>query len=393
MVGQTPEGLGADNVPDPGFRKLKHLGGKQPALAHFRPGIDVPVGKRDHVPEVGHPAEPSVRCDNVGKIALFRRQERKCRPAYKILQLPEPVKPVVMYRIVHAVQKKVHKPRNDRLRALRYQKFFKIVVPERGVFNEDLADDADLHSLARDDFYFRKAVEYQPVVLLHPPVSGLPGAELFSQPLRPYRGKPLGFTGYCLIGTHLIDDAHKQIAVKHAVNKSREHRQAEPEARGLFDPGKAEGDDRNVLISRLLQRLSQQRYIVRRAAPATGLKVDESHPVRIVFPRFKRGYELPDDKKSRVAGVVVNVAQAVFDYFGRASVKKHRVVAVAPHDADHHRKMHRQHCRRKYRVVFLHFPREGYVGFRFLFLHSELFPIFPSFDFPALAADTVKYRL
>ena len=51
VIGETPEGLGADDVVHAAVGKLQHLGGEQPALAHLRAVMDASLHQGRRVRE------------------------------------------------------------------------------------------------------------------------------------------------------------------------------------------------------------------------------------------------------------------------------------------------------------------------------------------------------
>ena len=182
-----------------------------------------------------------------------------------------------------------------------------------------------------------------------------------AQPLRPPVRTGLGSTRLHLIGLRLVHQRHQQVAVEHRAGHRHQLLHADVEARVLLDALKAEGDHRNLGIARLGQGLAQKRYVIRRAAAAAGLEVDQRHLVGVVVAGLERVDELADHQNRRVAGVVVHVLQPRGRDLRAGFVQQLHPVAVGAQHAHDHLEVHGQHRGHEYGVVLLHFLCEGNV--------------------------------
>ena len=182
-----------------------------------------------------------------------------------------------------------------------------------------------------------------------------------TQLLRPSVRAGLGSARLLLVGLGLVHQRHQQIAVEHRAGHRHQLLHADVEARVLLDALEAEGDHRDLGIARLGQGLAQKRHVIRRAAAAAGLEVDQRDLVRVVPAGLQGVDELADHQNRRVAGVVVHVLQPRGRDLRAGLVQQLHLVAVGAQHADDHLEVHGQHRGHEYGVVLLHFLREGNV--------------------------------
>ena len=138
-----------------------------------------------------------------------------------------------------------------------------------------------------------------------------------------------------LIRAGLVGDVHDAVAVDQGGDDLADERERQLEAGRLLKSAQIDGNDRDVLEARLLERLAQQEDVVAGAAAAAGLRDGEGDLVQIVLAGVQRVDELADDQQRRDAGVVVDVLEAFGHDAGAVVFEDFHVVAVQAEDLLH----------------------------------------------------------
>ena len=77
----------------------------------------------------------------------------------------------------------------------------------------------------------------------------------------------LGAALFQLIGAHMVQAAHEEVAVDQRVDRVHDESLGEREALVLLHAVEIDGDDRNVTIARLFQRATNEADVVARQQP------------------------------------------------------------------------------------------------------------------------------
>ena len=161
-----------------------------------------------------------------------------------------------------------------------------------------------------------------------------------------------------LIGLHLIAQQHQHVAVNERHEPLHDHPRRDGKAAGALHAGKRERDDRNKVHIHIVQRLAQHPDIVRGAAAAAGLELDERDLMYVVVPALERVELLADGADGGVAHVVVDIFQPHVDDLPALIVQNVQLVAVHPENAAEQVHVHRENVRRQNGVRRLHLRGE-----------------------------------
>ena len=264
MIRQTAERLGADDVFNSHFREFYHLGGQKPTLAHFRARADISLCQARRMREIRERFKVTVLFYNAADVAFFVADEFIRKFAQKhIKNASAAVKAIIVNIVVNTVKAEVHKPGNNGFRTLGNEEIFKVVVAERRIFDEYLADDADLDRAAFFERYRGEIGNYLFVVFLYIIISYLCArAEFSAEFFRPTVGKSLCLTFVYFVGASLVAKAQKQIAVNNGIQHTVQFGKRQFETGVIFNARQTERNNGNITVTRLFERFSEQRNVV-----------------------------------------------------------------------------------------------------------------------------------
>ena len=363
MVWQAAKRLGADDVVDlVVLDQLDHLGGQQPALTHLDALTDVTFGRLDGAFKVAGRLKVAVLLDQANHVALSAAQEFVDPAQHRRNRFSHAVQVVVKDDVVGAVKQKVVQARADHLAPFREQELLEVVVAQRRIFDIDLADDADLDLLFPAALHLHKALDD----VDHQLGDSLPAQQLFAEQLLGHGNavvhRLLAVALMDFIGDALVIERHDQIPAQHAVQRLQQHRHRQRESAGLLAFHKTGGDDRDVAVAALVERLAQQIDVVGSAAAAAGLGNQQRHLVQRQVAVLQRVDHLADDQLRRVAGVVMYVFQSLLDDAGTAVVQHLYLVPVVFQHVAQNAEVDGQHGGNQDGVGLFHF-----LGKRHLF--------------------------
>ena len=149
--------------------------------------------------------------------------------------------------------------------------------------------------------------------------------------------KGIDRAGHLLIWAGTVNNPHKEISVDQGMDGALQQAVIHFESGVGFDPG-TQGDDRNLFHSCFPQCPSDKTDVIGGAAAASGLCDDHGGAVKIVFAGQQRLHKLAHHKEGRVAGVIVDIFQSVFQ-FSHTAGKLNHVVAAGGQGWDQHIKM------------------------------------------------------
>ena len=156
-----------------------------------------------------------------------------------------------------------------------------------------------------------------------------------------------------LVGADLIGHPHDEVAVHHAVDQLADQAHGEVEARVLLQT-KGDGDDGHIVHPRLGQGLAQQVDVVGGPAAAAGLGDEQGHLVGVVAPVLDGVHELADDQQGGVAGVVMDIFQALVHHRPAVVVQLGHLVALQLQQLAEHAEVDGQHLGHEDGVLLLH---------------------------------------
>ena len=141
-----------------------------------------------------------------------------------------------------------------------------------------------------------------------------PAAQTFHQQVDRLFEGAVGSTRLGLVGAHLAQQLLERIDHRQREGdfERRAHVHLEPGVH-VVEVDVVVRDDRNLRIAGVVERLAQERLVVRKAAVANVLASADSDLVGVVLPATKRGERLADDDLRGEADVVVHVLFAQAD--------------------------------------------------------------------------------
>ena len=363
MVGQTAEGLCADDIAHAFVDQFQHLGSQQPALTHFHAHTHVARRHGGGMAEGGRRCEQVVLPDGADQIVLLVQEEAICNLIDAGLEKAQSVQFVVHDGVRDGVQEEVHQPAHDRFGALGDQELFQLVVAQRGEFDEYLAHDAHLEFGRRpagaDAVNGGEVRDDAAVGCLDITVAQASGGHLLCQTGAPLVRECLCRAGNGFVGAALIEQEHDEISVQDGVQSFVQQGERDFEAGHLLQSDRVERDDRYIGVACPDQRLAQQRDVVGGAAAAAGLRQQQGDFVRVVLSALQGGDELPDDQNGRVAGIVVDVLQSGINDRAAVAVQSDlqrlSLVAEPREHAGHDAEMARQHGGHENGIGLAHF--------------------------------------
>ena len=351
VVRQAAKRLEADDIWHTLVDELDHLARQEPAFACHVAEADMARGELGRLVDL-------VRCEEVAAVleGLAHRRavevddvdEHAPEEAVPLLAVEQPV---LDDWVVGRVEEEVDEVRHDDLRALLHQDLLDVVVRDRMVLREDLADNADFR--LPEFFIDRDIVEFLDNLLDR--ALELEVAAVLEDVLalcHPLVEETLRLTLLELIRHHAILDVLQEIAEDRGLDGGDEHRAREAEGIRLFRQA-VHGEDRHLREARVLEGLAQDAHVIRRAAGTAGLEHRDARVVGVVLTRLQRGDELADDDDGRVAHVVVDVAQAEVDGRLVRHLRHDEIVAIVAHDRLDELEVYRGHLRCENRVRLL----------------------------------------
>ena len=261
---------------------------------------------------------------------------------------------------VNAVVEEVQQVGHDGLGSLGLQQLDQMVVRERHILHQNFAHNADTRLAQR-------LVDGQRVKVRHNAAADVGIVPLrfgvherIDADLLPLLMDRLGAALFQLIGAHMIEAAHEEVAVDQRVDRVHDEALGEREALVLLHAVEIDGDDRNVTVARLFQRAADEADVVARAAAAARLRHHEGKVIGVVAARGHRLHELADHRDGREAGVVVDVLEPHVDGPSVVVLEQHHVVAVLGEHRLENIKVNGAHLGREQRPLLVaHFFREG----------------------------------
>ena len=353
MVGQAAEGLGADDVVGAGVNQLQHLRGEQPALAHLAALAQIALDQLPELGEVAGGAEAGLfqRSDHV-VLALFDVVHKEFadflfgEAAAVDVHIHDPV--------VDFKDHKVRQAGHHRLCALRQQEILQVVVAQRGELHIDLAHHADADFLLVVDGNSFEVLDDLRENLLHgAAVQALAPLEALHQVTDPVVNQQIRVALALFIGADLVGHVHDEVAVHHAVDQLLHQGNGQREA-GVALLAKADGNDRDIVHSRLFQRLTQQIDVVGGPAAAAGLGDEQGDFVGVIAAVLDGVHKLADDQQGGVAGVVVDVFQTLVHHVAAVVVQLVHLVALQQQQLAEQLKVDGQHLRHQNGVFVPH---------------------------------------
>ena len=261
---------------------------------------------------------------------------------------------------VDAVVKEVQQVGHDGLGSLGLQQLDQMVVRERHILHQNFAHNADTRLTQR-------LVDGQRVKVRHDAAADVGIAPLrfgvherIDADLLPLLMDRLGAALFQLIGAHMIEAAHEEVAVDQRVDRVHDEALGEREALVLLHAVEVDGDDRNVTVARLFQRAADEADVVARAAAAARLRHHEGKVIGVIAARGHRLHKLADHRDGREAGVVVDVLEPHVDGPSVVVLEQHHVVAVLGEHRLENIKVNGAHLGREQRPLLVaHFFCEG----------------------------------
>ncbi len=157
-----------------------------------------------------------------------------------------------------------------------------------------------------------------------------------------------------LVGADLVGHVHDDVAVHHGVHRLADKGEGQLEAGVLLQTGQVDGYHGDVGHVRLLQGLAQQVDVVAGPAAAAGLGDEQAHLVGVIAAVLHRVDELADDQQGGVAGVVVDVFEALIHDAPVVGGEHIHLVALALQQLLHHAEVDGEHLGHQEGVLLLH---------------------------------------
>ena len=355
MVGQTAEGLGADDVGGAGVDELQHLGGEEPALSHL---IAVPQIALDHSVQVLEGArctEAAGALQRLDHVLLTGLDVLHKELAGSLLDPLAAVQIHVHYPVVDLEDHEIGEAGDHGFGPLGEQKVLQIIVAQGGELYIDLTHDAHPHLLLPGDGDGGKVgadgVKVGPHLAAAHPLTLL---EALDQPALPggdhgVSGAPLPLIGPDLVG-HIDDD----VPVHHGVDHLADDGESEGEAGIFLQTGQIHRDHRHKGKVRFFQRLAQQVDVVGGPAAAPGLGDEQGHLVGVIAAVLDGVDQLSDDQQGGVAGVVVDIFEPFIDDAPVVGGEHIHLVALQLQQTLEHPEVDGQHLGHEDGVLLLH---------------------------------------
>ena len=333
MVRQATERLCTDDIRVAAFNKLHHFRSQEPALAHLAAVADDACDELFEVRIRGRHSEAvrnGVRvlhgADNVAFDADEVVKEDLHNPK---LRLAAAEKLNIFHAVIDFKQHEAKQTRHHRFAVLAEQELFQIVVADGRILDVNFADNTNAHFLFAGHGHVRKILRNLRQDRLHL----LCGVSLFlcehiGQLFRPIVHKLPARARLFLIRSRLVVQQHQKVAVRKHAQRLADHRQRQLEAAVFLESGHVERNDRNIRKAVFFQRLSQKVNVVRSTAAAARLGDDERRFMQIIFAAVQRVHHLADGEQRRVAGIVVDIFQALVHNLTAARLENLHVVAV-----------------------------------------------------------------
>ena len=340
MVGQAPEGLRADDVLRSRLGERRHLGGDEPPLPHLHPLVHDEICTLPQMFEVVHGLEAAVFLREADELSLLCEQPAVGKRKERGRRAPSAVELGVVEIIDDAVQDEVHEGGHDGLATLGKQEIFKMRIAQGGILDVDLPHDAHFDFGLELDGHVLKRIED----ILH--VARVPGIALVVEGgadiLHALLARLGGGALFLFIGLRLIEGAHDEIAVEDGIGELQQKTERDLQPVPLLEARKVQREHGNFGEFRL-QRLADERDIVARAAPAARLRDHDRRMLGVVLPALQSVEVLPDDAERGIAGVVVDVLQALVDDGAPLVLQNFHFIAFEAHDVHQKIEMPREH--------------------------------------------------
>ena len=353
MIGQAGKRLHADDIGHALMYHLHHLPAQKPPLAVLiaygqeRLGIFRYLvhrqrrGKSPAAPECIDRRTPDC-LHHVG-----------ARLSHQI-HLPALAKvPVLIAQLIEAHRDEVQQIRHDRLRALRLEQLYEIVVGKRHILHQYLARDADprlLHALVQ--LQRVEVLDYR-AAYLSESIAPVTARKCLYDDIAPLFMERIGRAPDLLIRSGAVQAFHHQIAADYGSQSIVEHLRIELEALIFLKLTEIEGNDGDLRQSRLVQRSPDKSHIVARPAAPSGLAHQQRDLIYIILARQYALHQLPDGQYGRVAGVVIYIFQPDI-YRLPAGIFQHLdMIAVLSEYRLQQIEMYRAHVRAQQRITFV----------------------------------------
>ena len=288
MVGQAAKRLCTHDVAVTALHQLDHLGGQQPALAHFCAQRDHALGLFHQLLEGARRIEPGVRlCLEHDTLHAVQPVEELVG-AYLYSQLAA-VKHMILAHVESTVLHKAHQTGEVHLAVLTFQKLLQFVVAQRAVFDVDLAHNTHLdlgYPGDRDGGKF--LCDEREGVLHFPGSKAFPGQQSAAKTGDPAIHHAVSSALFVLVGGHLIAQRTQHITVEDAGDTLARQREGHLEAAVLFQTGKVQACHRDLRVTGLDQRLAQQMDVIGGAAAAAGLGDQQGSVLQIILAAVQR---------------------------------------------------------------------------------------------------------
>ena len=271
MIGQTGEGLDADDVAYALVQKLHHFAAQEPPFAVLI------AERKEGLDRLGDPVDPKRR----GKaLAIFKRfnggrseffQRRYADLGDHRLHKTPPQIFMLVILVVNEHGEKVHKIRDHRFRALALEQLHKVIVCERHILDKDLPDDADLglfFTLVKRQFV---KVFYNALTKLFIRILRLVGAESVYADLLPFVPQSVGGAGSRFIWAGTVEATHHHVSENECAKTLQKHRNGDMKTLVLFHTVRIERYDGNMGKPGFGQRPPDKPDVVARTAAAAGL--------------------------------------------------------------------------------------------------------------------------
>ena len=254
VVRQAAERLEADDVGHAFVDELDHLAGQEPAFAGHVAEADMARGELSGFVDLVRREEVAAVLECLAHrraVEVDDVDEHASEEAVPLLAVEQAV---LDDRVVGRVEEEVDEVRHDDLRALLHQDFLDVVVRDRMVLREDLADDADFR--LPEGFVDWDVVEFLDDLLDR--ALELEVAAVFQYVLagcHPLVEEALGLALLELVRHHSVLDVLQEIAEDGGLDGGDEHRAREAEGIRLLGQA-VHGEDRHLREARVLECLA-----------------------------------------------------------------------------------------------------------------------------------------
>ena len=162
-----------------------------------------------------------------------------------------------------------------------------------------------------------------------------------------------------LVGPHPVDAAHHNVAEDDRVSGAGDQLEVQLKARIVFEARHIRADDLDLLHAGFPEGAADKADVVGSAAAAACLRHNDRGPVQVVFAGAECLHDLSHDKEGRVAGVIVDIFEAVVHRLAVVVGQDHEIISAGVDGRFEKIEVDRRHLRSEDRIVLAHVLRKA----------------------------------